>query len=284
MKTFVVLGINLFRNIKLNIAFFYISTTSGFIYLFYYLHSLLELNVVSVFVLLAALTTLSGYMIAKLATQPLIRYIEHLQNISSQTLHELNLPVATILTNLSMLKKQSFDAKNLQRLQRIESATAMLQERYNELDYLIKKQTLKKIVESFYVDELVEKRVEILHQLYPSHHFRLELERVMLKNDPTGLAKTIDNLIENSVKYSPKNSTITIKFTKNCLSIQDEGRGIESVELVRIFDSFYQEDSSAKGFGIGLFMVKNFCDANNIELFVDSKVGKGTTVRLTFKG
>ena len=274
----------MFYNIKLNIAFFYIITTSGFIYLFYYLYNTLGFSLEISFTLIAALTILAAYMIAKLATQPLIRYIEHLREISSQTLHELNLPIATIQTNLSMLQKQAQNEKMHKRLERIAVATAMLQERYNELDYLIKTQTKKSIQEEFFIDELVQKRIEFLKQIYPSNRFNLVLEHTKLLCDATGLAKAIDNLIDNSVKYSPKNSTITIKFTKNCLSVRDEGKGIENVELIRIFDSFYQEDSSTKGFGIGLFMVKKFCDANNIELVVDSKVGKGTTVTLCFKG
>jgi signal transduction histidine kinase len=226
---------------------------------------------------------LSAIFISKLAIDPLSEHVINLQNLSKETLHELNLPIATIKTNLSMLKKNQTDEKTLKRLSRIEEATKMLQQRYDELDYLIKTQTIKRIQEEFNIKELLEKRVDFFKSIYPSNNFILDAQSKILKNDIIGLSKVIDNIIDNSVKYSPKNSKIIITFKNNTLSIKDEGKGIEEVELIRIFDSFYQEDSSKKGFGIGLFMVKKFCDNNNIELNIKSKVGIGTTVELKFK-
>ena len=226
----------------------------------------------------------SAYMLAKLATEPLMEYIEHLRSLSSQTLHELNLPIATIKSTLGMLKRNQSDPKTLKRLERIESASQMLQQRYNELDYLIKTQTTLKIEEEFEICELLKERIEFLQNLYPSHSIELECETATIKGDAIGLAKTIDNLIDNSVKYSPKGSKIIVKFNQKSLRITDSGKGIDEVDLIRIFDSYYQEDAKEKGFGIGLSLVKKYCDKNDIELAIDSKVGQGTTVELKFKG
>ena len=274
----------MFRSLKLLIAIFYLITLGGYIALFYYLHDVLRLNLAVIVTLLAALGLFSAYMLARLATAPLMEYIEHLRLLSSQTLHELNLPIATIKSNLGMLKKSETDPKALKRLSRIESASQMLQQRYNELDYLIKTQTTLKIEEEFEICSLLKERVEFLQNLYPSHPIELQCEEAILKGDATGLAKSIDNLIDNSVKYSPKGSKIIVKYDNKSLRISDSGKGIDEVELIRIFDSYYQEDAASKGFGIGLSLVKKYCDKNDIELGIDSQVGQGTTVELKFKG
>ncbi len=274
----------MFFNIKINIAFFYIVTTIAYIFLFNYLYEELKFSLIVSTMTVTILIALSTFMISKLSTEPLIRYIRHLQELSGQTLHELNLPIATIKTNLSMLQKKAEDEKTRKRLRRIEEATAMLQERYDELDYLIKTQTMKRIRERFNIKELIQKRIDFLRNIYPSNEFLLELEDGEITGDPFGLAKTIDNLIDNAVKYSSKHSKIIVKFTNDTLSIKDEGKGIDEVELIRIFDSYYQEDSSSKGFGIGLAMVKRFCDTNEIDLCIHSKIGVGTTIELKFKG
>ena len=274
----------MFRNLKLFIVIFYIVTLGGYIAIFYYLHDILQLPLMLIVSLLGVLGVFSAFMLSRLATTPLTEYIEHLRSLSSETLHELNLPIATIMSNLGMLKKKQTDEKTLKRLKRIENAAKMLQQRYNELDYLIKTQTTLKIEEEFEICKLLKERTKFLQNLYPSHTIELECHEAAITGDATGLAKVIDNLIDNSVKYSPKGSKIIIKFANNRLSITDSGKGIEEVELIRIFDSYYQEDASKKGFGIGLSLVKRYCDKNDIELFIDSKVGLGTKVELKFKG
>ncbi len=274
----------MFHNLKLFVAIFYLVTLSGYIAVFYYLYDVLQLPPLLIITLLGLLGLFSAYMLARLATDPLMEYIEHLRSLSSQTLHELNLPIATIMSNLGMLKKNQNDQKILKRLERIEKASHMLKQRYNELDYLIKTQTTLKIEESFQICEVLKERVEFLQNLYPSHYMEFECEEKTLVGDPIGLAKTIDNLIDNSVKYSPKGSKIIVRFKNRTLSVTDEGKGIDEVELIRIFERYYQEDAKEKGFGIGLFLVKKYCDKNNIELSIDSQVDHGTTVQLRFKG
>ncbi|NPA65859.1 MAG: HAMP domain-containing histidine kinase [Epsilonproteobacteria bacterium] len=274
----------MFYNIKINIAVFYIVTTFLYVYLFYYLYVDLHVNLYLSASVIILLVFLSAFLIAKLSTDPLIEYIETLKALSTQTLHELNLPIATIQTNVSMIKRKIEDEKMLKRLSRIDEATQMLLQRYNELDHLIKTQQMMKIKECFDIKEILEKRVEFIRNLYPSHHFELNIESKKILNDPFGLSKVIDNLLQNSVKYSQKNSKITISFKNDTLEIIDEGQGIDEVELIKIFDSFYQSKKNSQGFGIGLFMVKEFCDKNDIELQIHSKVDHGTTIKLRFKG
>lgn len=225
----------------------------------------------------------TGIFISKLATDPLVEYIKNLQILSKETLHELNLPISTIKTNSQMIKKTLNDAKSIKRISRIESACLMLEQRYSELDYMIKTQTEQKIQESFNLSDLIKNRIDFLRPLYPQVHFHLDLEPTNITNDKIGLSKVIDNIIDNAVKYSKNNDNIDIKLHSNELYIQDYGCGMDEVELLHIFDTYYQSDDSMQGFGIGLSLVKRFCDKNTVHLSIKSKLENGTTVILKFK-
>jgi signal transduction histidine kinase len=240
-------------------------------------------NIFLLAVVMLCFVTLSGVFISKLSIDPLEEYVQNLQNLSKETLHELNLPISTIMTNSHMLKKNMTNEKDLKRMQRIESACAMLQERYNELDYMIKTQTQKTIKESFELDELIQKRVDFLESIYPHTTFAAELQTTQIIGDPIGLAKVVDNIIDNGVKYSQNSPKIDIKLNNFELHIQDCGAGMDEVELLQIFDNYYQSNTNMQGFGIGLSMVKRFCDRHNIGLNFKSKKGTGTTVTLKFK-
>ena len=275
----------MFFNLRQYIFLYYFITVivfgGGFWYARETIHYLDIKIVVAIFILLVIV---SGLVISKLALEPLEEYVTNLEELSKDTLHELNLPIATIKTNVQMLEKKIDDAKSQKRLQRIKSACDMLTQRYNDLDYMIKKQTKREMVERFDLKELVEDRVEFLRNIYFDIMFSLDLESFAINMDKMGLSKVIDNLIDNGIKYSNGQKTIEIALKNKILTIQDHGIGIDEVVLFKIFDRYYQNDDSMPGFGIGLYMVKKFCDANRIKLSIESKKGLGTTIYLDFKG
>ncbi|WP_321778755.1 HAMP domain-containing sensor histidine kinase [Sulfurimonas sp.] len=274
----------MFRNFRINIFIYYFLTVNAFLAILHYFLAVIEVeNIFILAVVLICFSILGGVMISKLAIDPLQEYIESLQNLSKETLHELNLPISTIITNSQMLQKNIQNEKDLKRLSRIQSACGMLSERYNELDYMIKKQTSSKIKESFSLDDLVQKRVNFLKSIYPQIEFVLELEKTQIFNDSKGLSKVIDNIIDNGVKYAPNSNKYDIKLKDNTLHFQDYGCGMDELELIQIFDNYYQSDKNMQGFGIGLSMVKRFCDTQDIELNFKSKPEYGTTVLLKFK-
>ena len=240
-------------------------------------------NILFLTIVMLCFVILSAVFISKLAVDPLQEHIHNLQNLSKETLHELNLPISTIKTNTQMMKKKLDDEKTLKRINRIESACEMLQQRYNELDYMIKTQTKQDIKEDINLRKLVQERVEFLSSVYPHIKFNLELQTTSIHSDKIGLSKIIDNIIDNGVKYSPDSNSIDIKLENHTLIIQDFGRGMDEVELLVIFDNYYQSNKNMQGFGIGLGMVKRFCDTNNIQLSFKSKPNFGTTVILKFK-
>ena len=229
-------------------------------------------------------TLFGGFALAKIAVDPLREHFEQLERFSKETLHELNLPISTIRTNLSMLRRHEQDERSLKRLQRIAMASDMLQSRYDELDYMIKKQMRREVVETVDLQNVIEERIAFLSELYRHAEFELDLEAISLKMDKMGFSKVIDNLIDNAVKYSDSPAKVALRLHGTRLEIEDRGVGMDEVDLFRIFDRYYQEDAATPGFGIGLGMVKDYCDRYKITLHVESQKGKGTTMILDFRG
>jgi signal transduction histidine kinase len=90
------------------------------------------------------------------------------------------------------------------------------------------------------------------------------------------LGQVWSNLIDNAIKFSPKNSLITISIIKkpNSVAVQiaNPGKNIDSETLERVFDKFYQGDTShaSKGSGIGLAIVKKIVALHKGTVFATS--------------
>ena len=223
---------------------------------------------------------LLGWMLSKIAIEPLISHFQTLERFSKETLHELNVPISTIMTNVQMLKKSQSDEKTLRRLSRIDSACELLRSRYDELDYLIKRQMQREQIESVDLERLVGERCDALSEIYPSNPLQRELGPVSRKLDKMGFIKVVDNLIDNAVKHSPPGEAIDVLLNETTLIVRDRGRGMDEVELFKVFDRYYQSDDSLPGYGIGLDLIKRYCDRHRIGLSIDSKPGAGTKMIL----
>ncbi|WP_305530410.1 HAMP domain-containing sensor histidine kinase [Sulfuricurvum sp.] len=277
-------GIVLFRNVEIALASLYVTTTGVLIAGIYYVHQVLGVEQWGIIAFLSLIMTLVvGGILAKIAITPLREHFYHLERFSKETLHELNLPINTITANVQMLRKSHSDEKSLKRLERIEIAAEMLKERYNELDYMIKKQSERERIEHFDLAQVIEERLVFLRSLYPSVTWNVSVASYAVNCDRIGLGKVIDNLIENGVKYSPKNPIITITLHENTVNICDNGIGMDEITLMHIYDRYYQNDSTMAGYGIGLNLVKRYCDRYGIALHISSHINEGTCVKLEFK-
>ena len=234
--------------------------------------------------LIMSITMLAGFIIGtgyvRNLIDPLDKRAKELELLSRQTLHELNLPVASISANTQMLLKKENDPKNIKRLERINQAAVTLELMYKELDYTIKKQIHKVELELCDLKYLVEQRVESYKELFPQINFSSDLESSSVKIDTIGFLKVLDNLSHNAVKYSKPDSSIKISLKEMKLSIEDDGIGMEEDFFLQAFEHYYQEDSDNTGQGIGLGLVKEYCDRYKIKIYVHSKKDLGTKITL----
>ncbi len=230
--------------------------------------------IISLFLLaLAVGHTLNSYVLSSK-----FKVDENLLHLTKEILHELNIPLSTIQANTTLLKRTlKENEKGLKRLSRIDDSSKRLKRLYAELVYSIKKEihTIEK--ETFDLQVLVEERVAVFEQL-ERNSFILSLSSFQISVDKIGFEKMLDNVLTNAMKYSDKHEPIFITLKENILSIKDKGIGMDEMELVKIYDRYYQSDNHAYGDGIGLSLVKAYCDDENIKIRITSSKGEGTTV------
>ncbi|MEA1879519.1 MAG: HAMP domain-containing sensor histidine kinase [Campylobacterota bacterium] len=220
-----------------------------------------------------------GYMLTSLIFAPKKKMENTLTELSKNIIHELNIPLATIHANSAMLKKSLTDEKSLKRVERIEDASVRLARLYDELVYTIKKEIHPIEKESFDVGSIVEERVAIFQE-QERNVFDVSFESYIIEVDKIGFEQMLDNILSNAMKYSPKTSCIKIVLKTHNLCIEDEGTGMTTSELLRIHERYFQSNDNNEGEGIGLALVKTYCESENIAIDIKSEKNIGTRVCL----
>ena len=103
----------------------------------------------------------------------------------------------------------------------------------------------------------------------------------------TEITELVYNLVDNAIKYNRENGNIEIKTADKKLTVTDTGIGIPQESIPRIFERFYRIDKSRSrakgGTGLGLSIVKHIAEHHGAEIDVESTVGVGTSITVTFR-
>jgi signal transduction histidine kinase len=110
--------------------------------------------------------------------------------------------------------------------------------------------------------------------------------------DPQRLNQILTNLVDNAMKFTPANGSITVRarlFDSDpgfvCVSVADTGCGISPEGTKKIFDRLYQEErileTNRKGLGLGLHICKELVSRHGGHIWVESELGKGSTFHFT---
>lgn len=105
--------------------------------------------------------------------------------------------------------------------------------------------------------------------------------------DSKWLEFIINQVISNSIKYKSKHIRFSAIKTENnvCLYIKDDGIGIDKTDIERVFEKGFTGNNGRKiekSTGIGLYLCKELCKKLGIELYIESEVNIGTTVKIIF--
>ena len=202
--------------------------------------------------------------------------------------HELKSPLASVKLQLQTLQKHKLDeatqtdlvqkalADN-ERLLRMIDNILLASKTDNENNIL----NLKKINLSETLSNLVE-------QAFAENKNRIKIttENSLVEADEQLISIIFSNLIENALKYSASSIEINKKQEngKTIISFADTGVGIPDTEKQKVFEKFYrignEETRSAKGTGLGLYIVKNLCSLHNIQIDVGDNKPVGTVFTL----
>lgn len=113
--------------------------------------------------------------------------------------------------------------------------------------------------------------------------------RITVEGDASRLIQVMVNLFSNAIAYSKEKTTITISIKAFAeivqIEVKDQGIGIGELELSRLFERFYRVDRGRSrdsgGTGLGLAIVKHLVEAHSGSVTVESKIGVGTTFRIS---
>lgn len=143
--------------------------------------------------------------------------------------------------------------------------------------------------ESYSLDEQIREIILLLEEKWSSKNIDLdiELDDVTICANEGLMAHVWQNILENAIKFVPVEGTIAISLHQignyAQIIISDNGIGMNQEELSRVYEKFYQADSSRSttGNGLGLTLAKRIVDLHHGKIEVFSTKDKGTTFTVT---
>lgn len=136
----------------------------------------------------------------------------------------------------------------------------------------------------FLINNLIEEVIRESYITQPSHVVTYQTcGDVVVCADRDKIESTISNLLSNAIKYSAKGSTIyvncEIKQDSVYISIRDEGIGIHSKDVRKIFERYYRSENNnmISGFGLGLYLCSEIVKLHEGKIWAESETGRGST-------
>lgn len=205
--------------------------------------------------------------------------------------HDLRNPLSSIRGMSQMLVEMELDENTqtsfLQSIYRVSDQMLTLVDNLLDVAVIESGRFDLKITEEN-ISSLVGERIELMAKNAERKEIRLiaDLQKVTDSLfDADRMRQVVDNLLSNAIKFSPSGSVVNVACGQAGrildITVTDQGPGIPSEDLDRLFDSFEklsaQPTGGEKSTGLGLSIVKSIVDAHGGEIEVDSEVGRGTT-------
>lgn len=221
--------------------------------------------------------------------------IDRMKNeIISTAAHELRTPLATVMGFSELLLNEKFPMEQQREF------LGYIHEKAGDLSGIIDDLLNLSRIEGgrpiclnksyFNLREGAEDLIDQYRSDFSSHAFEVDLPSRPLTvwMDRVKIHQALDHVLSNAVLYSPQGGRIGLRLAEKengiTLIVEDEGIGMSSEQVRRIFDPFYRADASntaVRGLGLGMSMVKAIVEAHQGTIEVESVPGRGTRVRIT---
>lgn len=215
---------------------------------------------------------------------------EKIQAFISDLSHEIKTPLTNVIMYHEILVKKTNLDKDLKEKQ--ERITEQLKKMEWILGSLFKsvyleEEYLKFDLDYFEITDTISIAVSTVFKKATDKGIEISIDEfrdVCVLHNKKWTAEALINILENSIKYSPRNSKIHIHiecgeiFTE--IAIRDEGIGISKDEYPFIFQRFYRSENvrDTEGSGIGLYLVKTIIEKEKGYVVVESELSKGTKI------
>lgn len=248
----------------------------------------IRVEIIALMLLCLLVIAIVAYALVRLSLRPIKAQIKHLERFIKDTTHEVNTPLSVILMSVQKFDNSELGEANKKRLHHIKLSAQSLHQMYQNLIFLNFYQG-KNNEQSLQLDSLINERVEYFSTLLAQKNITLDCKLTPAKiyANKDEITIMLDNLLSNAIKYNHKGGTISLLLTasqdKATLEIRDSGYGIQKEDLERIFERYKRFNDDKGGFGIGLSLVSEIASKYDIDLNVQSEVGKGSVFVLVFR-
>ncbi|WP_251554470.1 sensor histidine kinase [Neobacillus muris] len=237
-----------------------------------------------------------GYFLAGRALVPIKNAWDKQQQFVSDASHELRTPLAVIQAKTEILFRSpsaTVQDKILD-ISTISAESRRLSKLVTNLLTLARSDSnqIEMNKQPFQVDELLKNIIQQFEDiaLYQEKSLQLDVsEAITFYADKERIHQLIVILLDNAMKYTNEGGEILLSCRQThssiILQVKDTGIGIPEEDIPKIFDRFYQSDqarSAAEGTGLGLSIAKWIVEKHQGKTKVQSTIGKGTAIEITF--
>ncbi|MDF2682209.1 MAG: sensor histidine kinase [Brevibacillus sp.] len=216
------------------------------------------------------------------------------KRLTSDIAHELRTPLNTLLAQVEGMIDGIWETSPAH-LESTRGEVLRLSQLVSDLDQVIRVESGALRMNSVGVDlsEITQQVLDAMTATFTREQIQVRRELaecVWMVGDQQRLAQVVTNLLNNACKHTEAGGWIVVVVKETgglaSLQIQDNGTGIPKEDLPFVFERFYRGDRSrareSGGSGLGLTVVKGIVEAHGGEIILESEVGKGTMVTVTF--
>ncbi|UPT70359.1 MAG: ATP-binding protein [Flavobacterium sp. JAD_PAG50586_2] len=212
-------------------------------------------------------------------------------NFIATVSHELKTPISSIKMSLQLLEKEATGKINEEQQQLIDSIkedSGRLLKITGELLEISQLETgnIQLNIEKSDPYEIINYAIEAVKVQAEQKQIKLDIEAENnlpdVKADSEKTSWVLINFLTNAIRYSSENSEVVVKLTQEnnqvIFKVIDTGKGIDNRYKTKVFDKYFQIPGSHKsGTGLGLAISKEFIEAQNGTIGVESELGLGST-------
>lgn len=205
--------------------------------------------------------------------------------------HELKTPLTILRAYTQMALKSDCSDNVLAHLKKVDTQALKLQAMMQQLLDISKIETGDADYNKEEVDfgSYIDNMADLIRKLIPEHNLKISTDNVFISIDKLRIEQVIMNIAGNAAKYSDSGSAIhfSTRLTDKgeiLVAVKDEGIGMSSEELNKVFSKFYRVEDIAKsysGLGMGLYISSKIIQGHGGKIWVESIIGEGSTFFFT---